>query len=252
HGDARPAGVSQQRADPAPRQPPDALARAEPRLRRMSGAISTRGVSKTYDAEGGSVEALRECSFEVHAEEFVAIVGPSGCGKTTLLNAIAGFDTVSAGEIILDGALLAAPGRAPRPGPDRVVVFQHGALFPWKTVLDNVTYGPLKQRVLSRGAAQAKALERLRASGGLDTVAASYPGQLSSGMQRRVEIVRALMNDPRLLLLDEPFRAMDGFSKATMHQHLLDRKSTRLNSSHLGISYAVFCLKKKKLISKKT
>ena len=183
----------------------------------MSGALSIRGVSKTYEPEGASVEALRECSFEVRAEEFVAIVGPSGCGKTTLLNAIAGFDTVSAGKISLDGRLLAA-----RPGPDRVVVFQHGALFPWKTVLENVTYGPLKQRALSRPAAEAKALEFLRASGGLDTVAASYPAQLSSGMQRRVEIVRALMNDPRLLLLDEPFRAMDGFSKATMHQHLLD------------------------------
>ena len=127
----------------------------------MSGALLIRGVSKTYDAEGAGVEALRECSFEVRAEEFVAIVGPSGCGKTTLLNAIAGFDTVSAGEIVLDGRVLAA-----RPGPDRVVVFQHGALFPWKTVLENVTYGPLKQRALSRPAAEAKALEFLRASGG--------------------------------------------------------------------------------------
>ena len=81
----------------------------------MSGALSIRGVSKTYDPEGASVEALRECSFEVHAEEFVAIVGPSGCGKTTLLNAIAGFDTVSAGEIVLDGRVLAArPGATAR------------------------------------------------------------------------------------------------------------------------------------------
>lgn len=189
----------------------------------MSGALSIRGVGKTYDPEGGaSVEALRECSFEVHDEEFVAIVGPSGCGKSTLLNAIAGFDTITGGEIHLDGKLFARPGLAPRPGPDRVVVFQHGALFPWMTVLENVTYGPLRQKALSREAARARALELLRASGGLDSAAASYPAQLSSGMQRRVEIVRALMNDPRLLLLDEPFRAMDGFSKATMHQHLLD------------------------------
>jgi NitT/TauT family transport system ATP-binding protein len=188
----------------------------------MSGALSIRGVSKTYDPEGASVEALRDCSFEVRAEEFVAIVGPSGCGKSTLLNAIAGFDTVTAGEVHLDGRLLAAKGRAPRPGPDRVVVFQHGALFPWKTVLENVIYGPLRQRRLSRADAEAKGLELLRASGGLDSVAASYPAQLSSGMQRRVEIVRALMNDPAVLLLDEPFRAMDGFSKSTMHQHVLE------------------------------
>jgi NitT/TauT family transport system ATP-binding protein len=187
----------------------------------MSAALSIRNVSKTYDPEGPSVEALRACSFEVRAEEFVAIVGPSGCGKSTLLNAIAGFDTISGGEIHFDGRLLARPGLAPQPGPDRVVVFQHGALFPWMTVLENVTYGPLRQKALSRSDAQAKALELLRASGGLDSAAESYPAQLSSGMQRRVEIVRALMNDPRLLLLDEPFRAMDGFSKATMHGHLL-------------------------------
>src|SRR5207247_2067376 len=180
HGDARPPRLREQRAHPPRRQPPDALARAGDRLRGMSGALSVRGVSKTYEPEGASVEALRECSFEVHDEEFVALVGPSGCGKSTLLNAIAGFDTVSGGEIHLDGELLARPGLAPRPGPDRVVVFQHGALFPWKTVLENVTYGPLRQKALSRNAAEAKALELLRASGGLDSAAASYPAQLSS------------------------------------------------------------------------
>jgi NitT/TauT family transport system ATP-binding protein len=188
----------------------------------VKAALSIRGVCKTYDPEGACVEALRDCSLEVAAEEFLAIVGPSGCGKSTLLNAIAGFDTISAGEIRLDGRVLAEPGRAPQPGPDRVVVFQHGALFPWKTVLDNVTYGPVRQKVLSRARAQAKAIELLRACGGLDAVAGSFPSQLSSGMQRRVEIVRALMNEPKVLLLDEPFRAMDSVSKATMHQHLLD------------------------------
>jgi NitT/TauT family transport system ATP-binding protein len=193
-------------------------AREEP----AGGALSLRRVGKTYDPEGAWVEALRDCSVEIGSGEFVAIVGPSGCGKTTLLNAIAGFDTVSAGEIFLDGQLLAALGRAPLPGPDRVVVFQHGALFPWKTVLENVTYGPMRQKALSRPQAKEKAIELLRSSGGLDAVAAAYPAQLSSGMQRRVEIVRALMNEPKVLLLDEPFRAMDTVSKATMHQHLLE------------------------------
>ena len=188
----------------------------------MRGALSVRAICKTYDPEGACVEALRDCSVEVKAEEFVAIVGPSGCGKSTLLNAIAGFDTVSAGEIRLDGRLLAASGRTPEPGPDRVVVFQHGALFPWKTVLENVIYGPLRQRRLPRKQAEAKAMQLLRACGSLDAAAGSYPAQLSSGMQRRVEIVRALMNEPEVLLLDEPFRAMDSVSKATMHRHLLD------------------------------
>jgi NitT/TauT family transport system ATP-binding protein len=186
------------------------------------GALSLRRVCKTYDPEGAWVEALRDCSAEIGSGEFVAIVGPSGCGKTTLLNAIAGFDAVSAGEISLDGQLLAAPGRPPLPGPDRVVVFQHGALFPWKTVLENVTYGPVRQKALSRPQAGQKAMELLRSCGGLDAVATAYPAQLSSGMQRRVEIVRALMNEPKVLLLDEPFRAMDTVSKATMHQHLLE------------------------------
>ncbi len=187
-----------------------------------AGALSIRGVCKTYDPEGACVEALRDCSVEVRAGEFVAIVGPSGCGKSTLLNMIAGFDTVSAGSIELDGQVLASAGRPPQPGPDRVVVFQHGALFPWKTVLENVTYGPLRQKLLSRAQAEEKAVDLLHRCGGLDSVAGSYPAQLSSGMQRRVEIVRALMNDPKVLLLDEPFRAMDTVSKTTMHQHLLD------------------------------
>jgi NitT/TauT family transport system ATP-binding protein len=167
------------------------------------------------------VEALKDCSLEVGTGAFVAIVGPSGCGKSTLLNLIAGFDTISSGAIHMDGRLLAAPNLPPRPGPDRVVVFQNGALFPWKSVLENVSYGPVRQRILTRKQAQKKALDLLRQCK-LDAVAGTYPAQLSSGMQRRVEIARALMNEPKVLLLDEPFRAMDTVSKTTMHQHLLD------------------------------
>ncbi|HEY7242894.1 MAG TPA: ABC transporter ATP-binding protein [Xanthobacteraceae bacterium] len=176
---------------------------------------------KTYEPDGACVEALKDCSLEIGAGAFAAIVGPSGCGKSTLLNMIAGFDTVSRGEIYLDGRLLAAPDLPPRPGPDRVVVFQNGALFPWKTVLENVSYGPVRQRILTRKQAGEKATELLRACK-LEAVAGSYPAQLSSGMQRRVEMARALMNEPKVLLLDEPFRAMDTVSKTTMHQHLLD------------------------------
>ena len=188
----------------------------------QQGALSIRQAGKIYDPAGAAVVALEDCSAEIRAGEFVAIVGPSGCGKSTLLNAIAGFDRLTSGEILLDGVTLASPGTEPRPGPQRVVVFQHGALFPWMTVLENVVYGPTRQRVLTADAARAKALDMLRLCGGLDAAAQRYPGQLSSGMQRRVEIVRALMNEPRVLLLDEPFRAMDTVSKSAMHRHLLD------------------------------
>ncbi len=186
------------------------------------GALSIRHVDKVYDPQGARVVALDDCSAEIRSGEFVAIVGPSGCGKSTLLNIIAGFDRLTAGEILLDDVPLATVSVAPRPGPDRVVVFQNGALFPWMTVLDNVIYGPTRQRTKSIGEAREEGLLMLRRCGGLDTSSDRYPGQLSSGMQRRVEIVRALMNEPAVLLLDEPFRAMDTLSKGAMHRHLLD------------------------------
>ena len=108
------------------------------------------------------------------------------------------------------------------PNSDRVVVFQNGALFPWKTVLENIAYGPIVQKTRSREQAEQEALELLRKAGGLERIASAFPNQISSGMQRRVEILRALINQPKVLLLDEPFRAMDTVSKSKMHQHLLD------------------------------
>ena len=186
------------------------------------GGLSIWHAGKTYNPDAAPVVALEDCSLDVAPGEFAAIVGPSGCGKSTLLNIIAGFDRLTSGEILLDGAPFANRGLTPAPGPDRVVVFQNGALFPWMSVLENVIYGPTRQRVLAQDAARAKAMEMLRTCGGLQGAAERFPNQLSSGMQRRVEIVRALMNDPAVLLLDEPFRAMDTVSKTAMHRHLLD------------------------------
>lgn len=183
------------------------------------GAISIRNVSKVYDPDGVNLLAVDNCSLEIASGEFCVVVGPSGCGKTTLLNAIAGFHDISAGEIDLDGHVLCRPGRAPEPGADRMVVFQNGALFPWYNVLDNVTYGPEVQgrpRKEARDAALA-----LLAELGLADIARNYPGELSSGMRRRVEIARALINDPTVLLLDEPFRAMDALTKGVVHEFLL-------------------------------
>lgn len=186
------------------------------------GHLSIQNVSKIYDPEGARVVAVNNASLEIAPGDFVAIVGPSGCGKSTLMNIIAGFDNVTSGVVKLDGKDLATPNSPPRPGPDRVVVFQNGALFPWKTVLENVMYGPIVQHKMTPKEAEEKATDLLAKCGGLDKVADSYPPQLSSGMQRRVEIVRALVNEPKILLLDEPFRAMDTVSKTVMHQHLLE------------------------------
>lgn len=192
-----------------------------PVCRAGEGAMSIRKVGKIYDPEGVHVVALKDCSLEIAAGEFVAIVGPSGCGKSTLLNTIAGFDGLTSGEILLDGEPLATVDKDPSPGPDRVVVFQHGALFPWKTVLQNVTYGPVVQGAMSEEDANERAQEMLSRVG-LNDIETAYPGQLSSGMQRRVEIIRALINNPKVLLLDEPFRAMDTVTKSASHQYLLE------------------------------
>ena len=186
------------------------------------GAISIRNVTKIYDPEGVNVMAVDNCSMEIAAGEVCMIVGPSGCGKTTLLNAIAGFHSITSGEIHLDGEMICGPGKPiAEQGADRIVVFQHGALFPWKTLVDNVSYGPIVQDVMSKSEAKEKAMDML-AEAGLGDVADKFPGEVSSGMARRAEIVRALINDPKVLLLDEPYRAMDALTKSIMHESLLE------------------------------
>ena len=186
------------------------------------GAIRIDDVVKVYDPEGAAVVAVDHCSLDIASGEICMIVGPSGCGKTSLLNAIAGFHDITSGAIYLDGEMLCGPGQPQaKPGSDRIVVFQNGALFPWKTVLDNVTFGPVVQGKLGRREAGEKAGDLL-AEAGLSGLERSYPEQLSSGVRRRVEIVRALMNQPDVLLLDEPYRALDSLTKSVMHEALLD------------------------------
>ena len=186
------------------------------------GAISIRNVTKIYDPEGANVMAVDNCSMEVAAGEVCMIVGPSGCGKTTLLNAIAGFHSITSGEILLDGEVLCGPSKPlAKQGADRMVVFQHGALFPWKTLAENVAYGPMVQGKLSKKESIEKANLMLEESG-LQNCGNKYPGEVSSGMARRAEIVRALINNPKVLLLDEPYRAMDALTKSIMHEALLE------------------------------
>lgn len=186
------------------------------------GAISIRNVTKIYDPEGVNVMAVDNCSLEIAAGEVCMIVGPSGCGKTTLLNAIAGFHSITEGEIYLDDELLCGPTKPnAEQSADRMVVFQNGALFPWMTLVENVAYGPIVQEVLKKNEAHEKA-EHMLAEAGIADVAHKFPGEVSSGMARRTEIVRALINDPKVLLLDEPYRAMDALTKSIMHESLLE------------------------------
>lgn len=186
------------------------------------GAIVIDDVVKIYDPEGVAVMAVDHCSLDIAAGEICMIVGPSGCGKTTLLNAIAGFHSITSGKIYLDGELLCGPEKPQAdPGPERIVVFQHGALFPWKTNLENVAFGPIVQGKMTKQEAYEKA-RSVMADAGLSGNEHAYPGEVSSGVRRRVEIVRALMNEPKVLLFDEPYRALDSLTKSVMHEALLE------------------------------
>lgn len=185
------------------------------------GHILVEDVVKIYDPDGAAVQAVDHCTLEIEPGEICMIVGPSGCGKTTLLNAIAGFHEITSGRIVMDGEVLCSTAMPKsNPGPDRIVVFQNGALFPWKSNLENVIFGPLMQHKLTRSEAIDKGRGML-ADAGLAGVEHNYPGEMSSGVRRRVEIVRALMNNPKALLLDEPYRALDSLTKSVMHEALL-------------------------------
>ena len=186
------------------------------------GALSIKNVTKIYDPSGVNVKAVDDCSMEIAGGEVCMIVGPSGCGKTTLLNAIAGFHSITEGSIHLDGELLCGPTKPKaEQSAERMVVFQHGALFPWKTLQENVAYGPIVQKLMPKNEALDKAGSLLEEAG-IGDMMKKYPGEVSSGMARRAEIVRALINNPKVLLLDEPYRAMDALTKSIMHESLLE------------------------------
>jgi ABC-type nitrate/sulfonate/bicarbonate transport system ATPase subunit len=153
------------------------------------------------------LKALEETTLEVRDNDFICILGPSGCGKSTLLRIVAGLDTPSTGRVVLDGEPVA------RPGPDRGMVFQSYTLFPWLTVRENVLFGSNSN--------EAKA-QRLIAQVGLRGFEDHYPKTLSGGMQQRTALARALANDPKILLLDEPFGALDHQTRALMQELLLD------------------------------
>ncbi len=159
-------------------------------------------------------EALHDVSIHIEPGEFVCILGPSGCGKSTLLGALAGHLWASHGRVTVDGQAVTGPH------PDRGLVFQHHTLFAWKKVVDNVAFG-LKMQGVGRAERRQRALELLKLVG-LDAFAHHYPSQLSGGMQQRVEIARVLINHPRVMLMDEPFGALDAQTRLMMQQLLLE------------------------------
>jgi NitT/TauT family transport system ATP-binding protein len=183
----------------------------------MSGQsqIVIEGVSHTYrPLRGRAVLALEDVSLEVKPREFLALLGPSGCGKSTLLYLVGGFLPIEAGRILVEGKPVVAPG------PDRGIVFQHFALFPWKTVRANILYG-LERQKMPRAEREKRAQAFIDLVG-LNGFEDSYPSQLSGGMKQRTAIARTLAFDPAILLMDEPFGALDAQTRYLMQTELLD------------------------------
>ncbi len=172
------------------------------------------GVSKHYSSAQEPVRALEDVSFAVDPGEFVCIVGPSGCGKTTLFRIIAGLESATAGTVSLDGEPVDGPG------PELGVVFQEYLLFPWRTVAGNVGFGLEKQDLTAT--ARDERVRRLLSLVGLEGFGDSYPKELSGGMKQRVAIARALAVDPELLLMDEPFGAVDAQTREMLQDELLE------------------------------
>ncbi len=177
--------------------------------------IVVRGLGKHFTdiSRQEKIVALDGIDLEIGDDEFLTILGPSGCGKTTLLNIIAGFDHPTSGDVRLDGEAIL------KPGPDRGVVFQEYALFPWLSVEQNIEFG-LRERRVPKTQRRARVRDQI-ASVGLSGFERRYPQELSGGMRQRVAIARALVNDPKILLLDEPFAALDAQTRTLMQQELL-------------------------------
>lgn len=177
--------------------------------------IAVDDVSMTYESESGPVDALMDVSFDVARGEFVSIVGPSGSGKSTMFRLVAGLESPTSGEVLVDGRPVTEPG------VDRGMVFQDDALFPWRTVEENVSYG-LEEVGPPTGFTRAERIEYCLDLVGLTDKAGAYPKELSGGQRQRVGIARALAVDPPILLMDEPFGSVDARTRADLHGELLD------------------------------
>ena len=175
--------------------------------------LSIRGVSKEFETRNGKLLALQETSLEIDSGEFICFVGPSGCGKTTLLNLVAGLEAPSRGEIWANGNKITGPGS------DRVVIFQEAALFPWLNVIQNVEFGLIQRMEAKKRREIARAFLNLVHLGRFEK---SYVHELSGGMKSRVALARALALNPSILLMDEPFAALDAQTRGILHEELQD------------------------------
>jgi NitT/TauT family transport system ATP-binding protein len=194
-------------------QSPVVSARFE-RLKAREVILRVEHLSKIFTSRAGETLALNDINFVTHRREFLCVVGPSGCGKSTLVRILAGLEEPSSGEVLLEDKPVTEPGS------DRGMVFQGYTLFPWLTVKKNVMFGP-RVNGYSNDVAEREARQWLQLIG-LEKFADSYPNQLSGGMKQRVAIVRALANQPRILLMDEPFGALDAQTRCRMQAHLLE------------------------------
>ncbi|NJM34169.1 MAG: ABC transporter ATP-binding protein [Rhodomicrobium sp.] len=181
-------------------------------FRNDSGAIGIKDVTIAFGSGAARHVAVTDVSIDIEPGEFVCLLGPSGCGKSTLLNSVAGYVAASSGEVLVDGAPVDAPG------PDRGMVFQQYSLFPWKTVRENVAFGPM---IMGRAQPYSIA-DTMIAMVGLAKFGNRYPAELSGGMQQRVGIARALATYPKVLLMDEPFGALDSQTRHMMQESLLE------------------------------
>jgi len=196
-------------------------------LATLASEMVVDGVAKGFGLGLLHKQVLCDCSFALEKARLSVMIGPSGCGKTTLVNLLAGYETPDCGTILIDGK--AVSGR----GPDRLVVFQETALFPWMTTFENVSYGPRVQRKLSKEVYEEETMKLLELVG-LKDFKDKYPSQLSGGMQRRAELVRAMINQPKVMLMDEPFRGLDAMTRALMQEYYV-----RLFEEHRGTNLFV-------------
>ena len=204
----------------------------EYRMNETNVKIRANGVKKYFHAPPFTpgVTALQEINLEVHEGEFAALIGPSGCGKSTFLYIVAGFEKSSAGEILLDGRAIT------KPGPDRGIVFQEYVLFPWLTVEQNITFG-LEIQGRNKDQCNSRCRDLLEITG-LSGFENNYPHTLSGGMQQRVAIARALAYDPEVLLMDEPFGALDAQTKRRMLEDFIEIWES-MNKTVLFVTHSV-------------